>query len=113
MNLKVLILPGDGIGAEVTREAVRVLETVASKFGHQVALTEGLLGGVAIHKTGTPLPDETTQLALEADATISGSGNQFGVDPLLGPLAGNGGPANSPAQLNSAHRTLSRRAESS
>ncbi len=73
MNLKVLILPGDGIGAEVTREAVRVLETVASKFHHELSLTEGLLGGIAIHKTGTPLPEETTRLALEADATLMGA----------------------------------------
>jgi 3-isopropylmalate dehydrogenase len=73
MNLKVLILPGDGIGAEVTREAVRVLETVASRFHHQLTLTEGLLGGIAIHKTGTPLPDETVRLALDADATLMGA----------------------------------------
>ena len=73
MILKVLILPGDGIGAEVTREAVRVLQTVASRFQHQLTLTEGLLGGIAIHKTGTPLPEETTRLALEADATLMGA----------------------------------------
>jgi 3-isopropylmalate dehydrogenase len=73
MKLKVLILPGDGIGAEVTREAVRVLETVASKFHHEVSLTEGLLGGIAIHRTGTPLPEETTRLAMEADATLMGA----------------------------------------
>jgi 3-isopropylmalate dehydrogenase len=73
MNLKVLILPGDGIGAEVTREAVRVLETVAAKFGHVLTLSEGLLGGIAIHKTGNPFPPETEKLALEADATVMGA----------------------------------------
>ena len=73
MNLKVLILPGDGIGAEVTREAVRVLEHVATTFGHQLSLSEGLLGGVAIHKTGNPLPDETVSLAGDADATLMGA----------------------------------------
>jgi 3-isopropylmalate dehydrogenase len=73
MNLKVLILPGDGIGAEVTREAVRVLDHVAKTFGHQLSLTEGLLGGVAIHKTGNPLPDETVRLAGDADATLMGA----------------------------------------
>ena len=73
MQLNVLILPGDGIGVEVTREAVRVLETVASKFGHTLRLTEGLLGGIAIHKTGTPFPDETARLAVEADATLMGA----------------------------------------
>ena len=73
MHLNVLILPGDGIGEEVTREAVKVLEAVAKKFGHQLSLTEGLLGGIAIHKTGTPLPQETIDLALQADATLMGA----------------------------------------
>lgn len=73
MNLKILLLPGDGIGTEVTRAAVQVLETVAKKFSHTLQLSEGLLGGVAIHKTGTPFPDETKKLALEADATLMGA----------------------------------------
>jgi 3-isopropylmalate dehydrogenase len=73
MNLSVLTLPGDGIGAEVTREAVRVLEHVVAKFHHQAKLAEGLLGGVAIHRRGTPLPPETETLALEADATLMGA----------------------------------------
>lgn len=73
MQLNVLTLPGDGIGTEVTREAVKVLEKVASKFGHGLTLSEGLLGGIAIHKTGTPFPDETAKLALAADATLMGA----------------------------------------
>ena len=73
MNLKILVLPGDGIGPEVTGEAVRVLEHVARRFGHRVELTAGLLGGIAIHKTGSPLPEETAKLALEADATLVGA----------------------------------------
>src|ERR1700681_1192393 len=73
MQLNILILPGDGIGAEVTREAVKVLQQVAHKFQHQLALTEGLLGGIAIHKTGGPFPDETAALALAADATLMGA----------------------------------------
>src|SRR5580698_4575550 len=73
MQLNILILPGDGIGAEVTSEAVKVLHQVAKKFHHQLSLTEGLLGGVAIHKTGTPLPQETIDLALQADATLMGA----------------------------------------
>jgi 3-isopropylmalate dehydrogenase len=73
MHLNVLILPGDGIGAEVTREAVKVLENVARLFHHQISLSEGLLGGVAIHKTGTPLPQETVDLALKAEATLMGA----------------------------------------
>src|SRR5947209_15760695 len=73
MNLNVLTLPGDGIGTEVTREAVRVLRHVAAKWKHELHLCEGLLGGIAIHKTGTPLPEETTRLAAQADATLMGA----------------------------------------
>ena len=73
MNLNVLILPGDGIGTEVTREAVRVLQTVCRRFGHHLNLTEGLLGGIAIHKTGSPFPEDTAKLAVEADATLMGA----------------------------------------
>ena len=73
MNLNILVLPGDGIGTEVTREAVRVLRHVADKFKHSLKLTEGLLGGIAIHKTGTPFPEQTAALAGEADATLLGA----------------------------------------
>jgi 3-isopropylmalate dehydrogenase len=73
MNLNILVLPGDGIGTEVTREAVRVLRHVARKWNHSLKLTEGLLGGIAIHKTGSPLPEETARLASEADATLMGA----------------------------------------
>jgi 3-isopropylmalate dehydrogenase len=73
MNLKILILPGDGIGTEVTGAAVEVLKTVCKKFDHTLELTEGLLGGVAIHKTGTPFPKETEALAIQADATLMGA----------------------------------------
>src|SRR5438270_7259077 len=73
MDLKVLVLPGDGIGTEVTREAVRVLQYVAARWHHKLNLTEGLLGGIAIHKTGTPFPDETAKLAASADATLMGA----------------------------------------
>ena len=73
MNLNILLLPGDGIGVEVTREAVKVLRHVASTFNHELTLSEGLLGGIAIHKTGNPFPDETRELALKADATLLGA----------------------------------------
>ena len=73
MKLNVLVIPGDGIGPEVTREAVRVLEYVAQKWNHELNRTEGLLGGVAIHETGGPFPEETAKLALEADATLLGA----------------------------------------
>src|SRR5271156_4078024 len=73
MKLNILILPGDGIGTEVTHEAVKVLRKVASKFHHEPVLTDGLIGGIAIHKTGGPLPQETIDLALKADATLMGA----------------------------------------
>ncbi|HYP14989.1 MAG TPA: isocitrate/isopropylmalate family dehydrogenase, partial [Bryobacteraceae bacterium] len=73
MELNVLIVPGDGIGTEVTREAVKVLESVCEKYQHTLKKTEGLLGGIAIHQTGTPFPEETKKLALEADATLMGA----------------------------------------
>src|SRR5258708_2208357 len=73
MDLNVLVLPGDGIGTEVTREAARVLSHVARKYRHNLHLTEGLLGGVAIHRTGSPLPEETLRLAAAADATLMGA----------------------------------------
>ncbi|HML15695.1 MAG TPA: 3-isopropylmalate dehydrogenase [Bryobacteraceae bacterium] len=73
MNLKILLLPGDGIGAEVTRAAVQVLETVAKKFGHTIDFSEGLIGAAAIYETGSPLPDDTLNKALAADATLLGA----------------------------------------
>jgi 3-isopropylmalate dehydrogenase len=73
MELNVLVLPGDGIGTEVTREAVRVLRHVAVKWNHSLNITEGLLGGIAIHRTGSPFPQETARLAAAADATLMGA----------------------------------------
>jgi 3-isopropylmalate dehydrogenase len=73
MELNVLVLPGDGIGTEVIREAVRVLHHVASKWKHTLNIAEGLLGGIAIHKTGSPFPEDTARLACAADATLMGA----------------------------------------
>jgi 3-isopropylmalate dehydrogenase len=73
MNLKILLLPGDGIGLEVTQAAEGVLRAVAAKYGHKLLVSDGLLGGLAIHKTGSPLPEETRTLALDADAILMGA----------------------------------------
>ena len=73
MNLNILALPGDGIGTEVTGAALRVLRLVAEKWNHRLNIHEGLLGGIAIHKTGTPFPAETEKLAMEADAVLMGA----------------------------------------
>src|ERR1043166_8956538 len=73
MDLNILVLPGDGIGTEVTREAVRVLRHVAGRWNHRLCVQEALLGGIAIHKTGTPFPEDTARLAAQADATLMGA----------------------------------------
>ena len=57
----------------MTHQAVRVLRRIADKFHHNLELAEGLLGGIAIHQTGSPLPEETLRLAGAADATLMGA----------------------------------------
>lgn len=73
MNLNILLLPGDGIGVEVTAEAEKVLRQVAETFGHTLSPRHALLGGIAIREKGDPFPEETRKLALEADATLLGA----------------------------------------
>ncbi len=91
MRLKVFALPGDGIGVEVTREALRVLRHVCNKWNHELELTGGLLGAIAIHQEGTPLPELTVRLAKQADATLMGAVGHPDFDnypPHLRPEAG-------------------------
>jgi 3-isopropylmalate dehydrogenase len=73
MDLRILVLPGDGIGPEVTAEAVAVLARVADQFGHALHTVDGLIGGVAIEAAGSPLPDDTRRAAIEADAVLLGA----------------------------------------
>ena len=73
MQLKVTVLPGDGIGPEVTREAVSILRAVADHGGHEFAFKEALIGGVAITQMGNPLPQATIDLALGSDAVLLGA----------------------------------------
>lgn len=79
MKLQILVVAGDGIGPEVTGEAVKVLQTVAELGGHEFTFREALIGGVAIKANGTPLPPATLDLALESDAVLLGAvgGNEF------------------------------------
>jgi 3-isopropylmalate dehydrogenase len=83
MPLKFAILAGDGIGPEVTAEAINVLNTIAKIGGHSFAFTEHLVGGVAIKKLGTPLPDDTLAAALASDGVLMGAvgGNEFNALP--------------------------------
>jgi 3-isopropylmalate dehydrogenase len=73
MKATIAVLAGDGIGGEVTAEAVRALERVASRFGHRFEFESALLGGAAIDATGAPLPPETLALAARADAILLGA----------------------------------------
>ena len=79
MKLKILVTAGDGIGPEVTNEAVAVLREVAALGGHEIVLTERRIGGVAIVQDGTPLPSDTLAAALDSDAVLLGAvgGNEF------------------------------------
>jgi 3-isopropylmalate dehydrogenase len=71
--MKILILPGDGIGPEVVAEALKVLRAADQRFGLGVELEQGLLGGAAIDAHGTPLPEVTLAQARAADAILLGA----------------------------------------
>jgi 3-isopropylmalate dehydrogenase len=79
MKLKILVTAGDGIGPEVTNEAVSVLKEVAQLGGHTLELDAKRIGGVAIVNDGTPLPADTLSAALDSDAVLLGAvgGNEF------------------------------------
>ena len=70
MKLKIAILPGDGIGPEIMRQGVAVMNAVAEKFGHEVEYNEAICGADAIDKVGDPFPESTFQTCLEADAVL-------------------------------------------
>ncbi len=73
MKLNITVLPGDGIGPEVTREAIAVLTDVAQTTGHDFHFTEAPIGGVAITAHNTPLPQQTLDQALNSDAVLLGA----------------------------------------
>lgn len=73
MNYQIGLIPGDGIGPEIVREARKVLDRTALKFGHEFTYQELLLGGASIDATGEPLTEETIQMAKQKDAVLMGS----------------------------------------
>ena len=73
MQADIVVLPGDGIGPEVTAAAVEVLRAVAERYGHRFQFQQHLIGGAAIDATGTPLPPETLEAAQSADAVLLGA----------------------------------------
>lgn len=73
ISYKIAILPGDGIGPEVTREAIKVFRTLEKKSNISFEFEEALVGGSAYDKTGNPLPKETLQLAKRSDSVLLGA----------------------------------------
>lgn len=73
MIKNIAVILGDGVGPEVTQQSIKVLDTVAEKFGHQFNYEYCLMGAVAIDKTGNPLPDETIEICLKSDAVLFGA----------------------------------------
>lgn len=73
MQARIAVLPGDGIGPEVTTQAVQILSAVAGKYGHDFAFNEALMGGCAIDATGSALPDDTLRVCEQSDAILLGA----------------------------------------
>lgn len=73
MNKRIALLNGDGIGPEVTAQAVKVLKAIAVAYQHQFIFTEALIGAAAIDKTGTALPLDTIDICLDSDAVLFGA----------------------------------------
>ncbi|GBC88834.1 3-isopropylmalate dehydrogenase [bacterium HR13] len=72
-SFKIALLKGDGIGPEIVESAVKVLQKIEKLFGYDFIFEEGLIGGIAIDKTGEPLPQETLELCLSSDAVLLGA----------------------------------------
>ncbi|MEW6333670.1 MAG: 3-isopropylmalate dehydrogenase [Thermodesulfobacteriota bacterium] len=70
---RIAVLPGDGIGPEIVREARKVIDVVAARCGVRIAMEEGLVGGAAYDRFGTPLPDPVMEMAAASDAVLLGA----------------------------------------
>ena len=95
MNYNIAVIPGDGIGPEIVREACRVLDRIGEVYGHSFDYTEVLMGGVSIDAHGVPLTDEALETARKSDSVLLGAvggnvGNSRWYDaaPNLRPEAG-------------------------
>ncbi len=73
MQFNLAVLPGDGVGPEVVTEAIKVLQAIGNKFGHNFNRHYRLVGGVAIDETGTALPDDTLKACRKSDAVLLGA----------------------------------------
>ena len=95
MEYNIAVIPGDGIGPEIIREAMKVLDAVGRKYGHNFSYTQVLMGGVSIDATGVPLTDEALMTAKNSDAVLLGAvggnvggSNWYSLPPHLRPEAG-------------------------
>ncbi|MCD8201860.1 MAG: 3-isopropylmalate dehydrogenase [Clostridia bacterium] len=86
MTYNITVLDGDGIGPEICKGAVAVLEAVGKKFGHTFNFTHRLIGGCAIDETGVPLPEETLESCLKSDSVLLGAVGGPKWDGLSGDL---------------------------
>jgi len=73
MKLKIAVLAGDGIGPEVTAQALKVVEAVCRKYNHELTYSEAPVGACAIDATGSPYPDATHELCMQSDAVLFGA----------------------------------------
>lgn len=73
MRYNIAVIQGDGIGPEITSEAIKVLEAVGAKFGHEFSFTYTDMGGCAIDKYGIPLPEETVKICKASDSVLLGA----------------------------------------
>ena len=73
MRFKLVVLPGDGVGPEITVEAIRVLKAVGERYGHNFDLHYGLIGGVAIDEQGVSLPPDVLKMSRNCDAVLLGA----------------------------------------
>ena len=100
MEYNIAVIKGDGIGPEVVAEAIKVLDKTAEKFGHKFNYTDVLMGGIAIDKTGVPLPDETIEICKKSDSVILGAVGGPKWDTLPGNLRPEAGLLGIRAALN-------------
>ena len=91
MKLKIAVLPGDGIGPEIMKQGVAVMDAIAKKFNHEFTYNEALCGAHAIDAVGDPFPEETFKTCMDADAVLflvdastpAGKGDKWIVENLL------------------------------